>query len=73
MRAALLAAGYEIPPSEGNFLWFPLGERTTAWAEQCERAGVIVRPFAGSGARVTVSSAADNDRFLAAALALSPK
>jgi histidinol-phosphate aminotransferase len=67
VRSELLRIGYEIPPSEANFVWFPLGERTVEWAAGCEQRGVIVRPFAGSGARVTVGSREENDRFLDAA------
>ena len=62
--------GYEIPPSEANFVWFPLGDKTVDWAAGCEERGVIVRPFAGSGARVTIGAPDENDRFLDAARAL---
>jgi histidinol-phosphate aminotransferase len=37
------------------------------FAAACERAGVIVRPFAGDGVRVTVGTPEENDVFLAAA------
>lgn len=67
VRHALRELGYEVPRTEANFVWLPLGERTAAWAAGCEERGVIVRAFAGSGARVTVSSPDENDRFLAAA------
>jgi histidinol-phosphate aminotransferase len=63
--------GYDIPPSEANFVWFPLGEATARWAEGCEQRGVIVRAFAGSGARVTIGTAEENDRLLAAARELA--
>jgi histidinol-phosphate aminotransferase len=63
----LVAMGYDVPPSQANFVWFPLGERTVQWAAGCEQDGVIVRAFAGSGVRVTISNAQENDRFLAAA------
>jgi histidinol-phosphate aminotransferase len=67
VRAALLDMGYDIPHSEANFVWFPLGEHTVAWAAGCEDRGVIVRPFAGSGARVTIGTPEENDRLLVAA------
>jgi len=70
VQRELAAMGYDIPPSQSNFVWFDLGERTAAWAARCEERGVIVRAFAGQGARVTISSADENDRFLAAAAAL---
>ncbi len=69
VRHALREAGYEVPRTEANFVWLPLGERTTSWAAGCEDHGVIVRAFAGSGARVTIGTPAENDRFLAAATA----
>jgi histidinol-phosphate aminotransferase len=70
VRSELLDLGYDIPPTEANFVWFPLGDATTSWAGGCEERGVIVRGFAGAGARVTIGTPEENDRFLAAARAL---
>jgi histidinol-phosphate aminotransferase len=67
VRDALLAAGFEVPESEANFVWLPLGSRTTAFAEHCSDAKILVRPFAGDGARVTIAGEDENDAFLAAA------
>jgi histidinol-phosphate aminotransferase len=67
VRAALLDAGYDVPPSQANFVWLPLGERAADFAEACLAAGVIVRPFAGEGVRVTIGTDVENDRLLAAA------
>jgi histidinol-phosphate aminotransferase len=69
VTSAVATLGYHVPPSQANFIWFPLGEVTAAWAARCEEHGVIVRAFAGHGARVTISSPPENDRFLAAAAA----
>lgn len=71
VRDTLLGLGYEVPPTQANFVWLPLGVDTLAWAAACEERRVIVRAFAGSGARVTVSSPEENDRFLAAAAELA--
>lgn len=68
---AVADMGYDVPRSEANFIWFPLGERTLDWAAGCEQRGVIVRPFANSGARVTIGSPDENDRFLSAARELA--
>ena len=38
-----------------------------AFGKACEARGVIVRPFAGDGVRVTIGTPAENDAFLAAA------
>jgi histidinol-phosphate aminotransferase len=67
VRAALLEAGYEVPPSQANFVWLPLGERSADFAEACLAAGVLVRPFATDGVRVTIGLPEENDAFLAVA------
>jgi len=64
VRAALLGHGYEVPPSEANFVWLVLGNRTSAFAEACLAGGVVVRPFAGEGVRVSIGTDEENDRFL---------
>ncbi|MEH1099715.1 histidinol-phosphate transaminase [Micromonospora sp. CPCC 205561] len=57
----------DVPDSQANFVWLPLGDRTVDFGRACEARGVIVRPFAGEGVRVTVGTPAENDAFLAAA------
>jgi histidinol-phosphate aminotransferase len=71
VRAALLDTGYEVPPSQANFVWLPLGERTMAFNDHCLTHKVIVRAFAGDGARVTIGMPDENDAFLAAARSFS--
>ena len=67
VQAALRELGYPVPPSQANFVWLPLGDSTLDWAAGCEERKVIVRAFAGSGARVTIGTPEENDRLLAAA------
>jgi histidinol-phosphate aminotransferase len=67
VRAELLALGYDVPPSQANFVWLPLGERTAEFNEHCMDHKVVVRAFVGDGARVTIGEPAENDAFLAAA------
>jgi histidinol-phosphate aminotransferase len=67
VRDALLEAGHTVPPTQSNFVWLALGERTAAFAAHCLEHKVVVRPFHPDGVRVTVSSPAENDTFLAAA------
>lgn len=67
VHAELLGMGYEVPASQGNFLWLPLGERTLAFNEHCAERKVLVRSFAGDGSRVTVGLPEENDAFLDAA------
>ena len=67
VRNSLLDMGYEIPPTQANFVWFPLAERTVAFSEHMLDRKLIVRPFPGDGARVTIGTPEENDLFLAAA------
>lgn len=53
-----------IPRSSTNFLWLPIGDRAKDFATHCESQGVIVRPFAGDGVRVSFGTPEQNDRFL---------
>jgi histidinol-phosphate aminotransferase len=57
----------DVPDSQANFVWLPLGGRAVEFAAGCEREGVIVRPFPGDGVRVTIGTPEENDQFLAAA------
>jgi len=67
---ALRGAGYDVPDSQANFVWLALGERSADFAAACAEAGILVRPFAGEGVRVTIGLDAENDRFLEVASAL---
>ncbi|MDA0564692.1 histidinol-phosphate transaminase [Streptomonospora sp. S1-112] len=67
VRDALLADGWEVPPTEANFVWLRLHGDTLAFAEACEAAGVAVRAFAGEGLRVSIGTPEENDAFLACA------
>ncbi|MEE1939602.1 histidinol-phosphate transaminase [Streptomyces sp. TRM 70361] len=60
----LRAQGWTVPGTQANFVWLRLGDRTADFAAACEKAGVVVRPFSGEGARVTIGEAAANDLFL---------
>jgi histidinol-phosphate aminotransferase len=64
IRDALLAAGYRVPPSESNFVWLPLGARSVEFGEASAEAGVLVRPYATDGVRVTIGDPHENDQFL---------
>ncbi|GGL02903.1 histidinol-phosphate transaminase [Mangrovihabitans endophyticus] len=57
----------EVPDSQANFVWLPLGERSAEFGAACEGRGVIVRPFQPDGVRVTIGTPEENDAFLAAA------
>jgi histidinol-phosphate aminotransferase len=65
VQDALRQMGWtRVPTSEANFVWLRLGQRTAEFAAACEEAGVVVRPFAGEGARVSIGEPEANDIFL---------
>ena len=64
VRQALLDQGWEVPISEANFVWLDLGDATTEFAAECDKAGVVVRAFPGEGCRVTVAEPEASDVFL---------
>jgi histidinol-phosphate aminotransferase len=69
----LRGLGYAVPESQANFVWLPEGTPADGgvdaktFAAGCEQRGLLVRAFAGSGVRITVSTAVENDRLLTAA------
>jgi histidinol-phosphate aminotransferase len=65
VSAALLAAGFELPSSQANFVWLPLGPgRTLGFVEQAANARILVRPYGTDGVRVTIGAPDENDAFL---------
>ncbi|MCX4469695.1 histidinol-phosphate transaminase [Micromonospora sp. NBC_01655] len=67
VTAALRKFVPDVPSSQANFVWLPLGDGAMEFGRACEARGVIVRPFPGDGVRVTIGTPAENDAFLAAA------
>jgi histidinol-phosphate aminotransferase len=67
LLAAIRKLVPEVPESQANFVWLPLGEASAAFAAACEQHRVIVRAFPGEGVRVTVGTPEENDALLAAA------
>ncbi len=54
LAARLREAGWDVPDAQGNFVWLPAGERALEVAAAFEEAGLIVRPFAGDGVRISI-------------------
>ena len=69
VTAAMTELVPEVPPSQTNFVWLPLGDGSVDFARHCESHGVIVRPFAGDGVRVSFGTTEQNDRFIEVASA----
>jgi histidinol-phosphate aminotransferase len=66
VAGAVRRLGYPVPDPQANFVWLPVGEASVGLALALERAGVVTRPFAGAGVRVTIGTPEENDAFLAA-------
>ncbi|WP_372594773.1 histidinol-phosphate transaminase [Actinotalea sp.] len=52
----LRAQGWTVPDPQGNFVWLGLGGRTLDLARDAAEHGVLVRPFAGEGMRISVGT-----------------
>lgn len=57
----LRGLGWQIPVAQGNFAWLPTAERTEEVAEALFNAGVVARPFAGEGIRLSIGEQAALD------------
>ena len=64
VTAALREAGYTVPPSQANFVWLPLEERTTEFVNSAADDRLLVRPYGKDGVRVTVAAPHENDAFI---------
>ena len=62
--AGLREAGWDVPDAQGNFVWLGLGDRAADFAAAADAAGIVVRPFAGDGVRVSIGEPEGNDRLL---------
>jgi len=54
----------DVPDSQANFFWLPLGDKAVEFAAHCEGLGILVRPFGGDGVRVTIGLPEENDAVL---------
>jgi histidinol-phosphate aminotransferase len=64
VTATLREAGFEVPPSQANFVWLPLAERTDDFVNAAADNRLLVRPYGQDGVRVTIAAKHENDAFL---------
>ncbi|MBO0866407.1 MAG: histidinol-phosphate transaminase [Mycobacterium sp.] len=57
-------AGFTLPPSQANFVWLPLAERTLDFVARAADAGIVVRPYGTDGVRITIGAPEENDALL---------
>jgi len=67
--AGLAEQGWQLPDTQANFVWFPMGPETSDLAAAFDEAGLVVRPYGNDGVRVTIGEVEANDRLLAVAAA----
>lgn len=67
LRQQLLDLGYEVPPTQGNFVWIAAGADSERLSQVFLGAGILTRCFPGDGLRITVTTAADSARVVATA------
>lgn len=66
----LTKRGVDVAPlgslgeSQANFIWLPLGERSTEVAQALEAQGLTVRTFVGEGLRITIGEIEANNRLI---------
>jgi histidinol-phosphate aminotransferase len=60
----LVEQGWTVPETQANFVWLRLGGHTERFAAVCEKAGVMIRPFAGEGVRISIGETEANDILL---------
>lgn len=56
--------GWRVPDAQGNFVWLATGAETAAAAEAFDADGLIVRPFAGDGVRISVGEEESVEKVL---------
>ena len=62
----LRALGFDVPPSQANLVWLPVGAKALDTFAVLERAGVVSRMFDGDGVRITIGAPAENDMVIEA-------
>ncbi len=60
----LRAAGLDVPDSQGNFVWLPLGADAEDFVARARAAGILLRAHPGLGVRVTVGTDEANQLLL---------
>lgn len=64
VAAGLRDAGWRVPQAQGNFVWLPVGAETLEAAAAFEAEGLIVRPFAGDGIRISIGEEESVEKVL---------
>jgi histidinol-phosphate aminotransferase len=63
-ESQLSEMGFNLPPSQANFVWLPLGDRVDEFTAACATQAVAVRPFSGEGVRISIGEKSALERLL---------
>jgi len=63
-ESELAALGFKLPPSQANFVWLPLGDRTEEFVNRSEGIAVSIRPFPGEGVRISIGERQALERII---------
>ena len=63
-ESELQKIGIELPASQANFIWLPLGDKTDDFVAKCAEVAVAVRPFSGEGVRISIGEKPALERIL---------
>ena len=61
---ALAEQGWELPAGQGNFVYFPLEERSAEFAEFADARGLVLRAYGTDGVRATIAEQEANDLLI---------
>lgn len=64
IEAAMRERGIEFAPTQANFMWIRLGPDTARINQALMESGVIVRSLSDEWTRVSIGTAAENERFV---------
>ncbi|APX32888.1 aminotransferase [Brachybacterium sp. P6-10-X1] len=64
VTAALSEQGWRLPDSQGNFVFFPLGEDSAAFAAFADERGLVLRAYGSDGVRATIAEQEANDLLI---------
>lgn len=64
LAEGLRAQGWRVPEAQGNFVWLATGAETLGVADALHDGGIVARPFAGEGLRISVGEHESVDRVL---------
>jgi len=63
-ESELTKFGFELPASQANFVWLPLGDRTVDFVIKSEGIAVAIRPFPGEGVRISIGEREGLERII---------